>query len=602
MSLSQSALKALARIRESQTRIYLGARYGFTPQTYVSPEQVRGFLGTDSEKGFHEPFCDVAYRFGNSAGRAQLAQAFADQYADLENVSQEALRELNLLQTYAAGKVLVTGSYSSRLVSCFKQVTVAVDDSGVSNIRPGPSSRNTYTVLLHGQQSDPGGALLSKHEVDGFEQQRPGLLALVREMLREPPWIVFGFDQAADGTFLRICWEVCQELGLGQRPIYVVDPREWDLVAMEWPKDPLRHIRMRPLDFLDALVADDDAGEPPAPTGGKPDSDEPPSPPDDSPVPPDGDEPPPPDEPPREANEEDDKGPRPPGPGGGPGPETPRRVEIESLDGRVFQTAVPGAMPISTLAGQFIRQHVHGDDSSSRRERAVVDVDRGGDWQRCNGNDTVHEAGVQDGDRMRVYSDTVAGAVDPRRREAYLNNVQMQLEELARRDQRVSVRPNLDRSSDRYEIALSCGGWGPPTSMADRPYRTREQEVLLEYPAEAPDVPPLVWWQSEVFHPNVSPKNGFVCLGALQESFTPLFGPRELVLMLIEVSEYRNYELDGVLNREAAIWAQLRPELITEHGGWAYQPTLEENRDEKEPALEFKPHGTGVGLRRSRKS
>ncbi len=596
MSLSRAAREALARIGESQTRIYLGARYGFTPQTYISPEQVRSFLGSNSDKNFHEPFCDVAYRFGNSAGRAQLAKAFADQYADLENVSQEALQELSLLQPHAAGKVLVTGSYSSGLVSRFSQVTIAVDDSGVSNIRPGPSSRNTFIVLLHGQQSDPGGALLSKQEVDGFEQQRPDLLALVREMLREPPWIVLGFDQAADGTFFRICWEVCQDLGLGQRPIYVVDPREWDLVAMEWPKDPLRHIRMRPLEFLEALTAEDDSeefhGGKPAPDQPTPPRGEPPAPPDDEP---------PPGEPPREADQEDDKQP-PPGPGGGPGPETPRRVEVESLDGRVFQTAVPGTMPISTLAGQFIRRHVHGDDGSSRRERAVVDIDRGGDWQRCNGNDTVHEAGVQDGDRMRVYSDTVAGAVDPRRREAYLNNVQMQLEELARRDERVAVRPNLDRSSDRYEIALSCGGWGPPESIADKPYRTREQEILLEYPAEAPDVPPLVWWRSDVFHPNVSPKNGFVCLGALQESFTPLFGPRELVLMLIEVSEYRNYELDGVLNREAAIWAQLRPELITKHGGWAYQPTLEEKSDEREPALEFEPHGTDVGLRRGRKS
>ncbi|MCP4654033.1 MAG: hypothetical protein GY856_01305 [bacterium] len=304
---------------------------------------------------------------------------------------------------------------------------------------------------------------------------------------------------------------------------------------------------------------------------------------------------------PREAEYGDGKGSGPDGGGGDLASVAPRRIEIESLDGRVFRTNVQGNTGVSALAGQFVRQHVHGDRTSSRRERAVVDLERDGEWRRLNGNATVHAAGVEDGDRLRIHSDAVAGAMNPLRREAALNDVQQQLEELAARDERIELRPNLPRAADRYEITLRCGGWGPPESSVDSPYRTQQQEVVLEYPADFPAAPPQVWWRSPIFHPNVRPKDGYVCLGAFQESFTPLFGPVALVLMLIELSEYRNYELDGVLNREAAMWAQLRPELIAGHGGWPFQPTLKEERDDEEPTLEFEEHGTGVGLRRRRR-
>ena len=591
MCFDLNAREALASLNESPTRLYLGARYGLTPQTYISPEKARGFLGMDLGNSFHLPLCDVAHRLSNSAGRAKLTETFAAQYDDLEEVSPEAREEMNLLRPIAVGKVLVTGSYSSDLVASFTQVTTAVNDDGVSNIRPSPDSRNTYLVMLHGWRANPGGVLVAKQEVDGFEQGRQGLTTLLRGLLHEQPWVVLGFDQAADATFFRLCWEVCHQIGLGQRPIYVVDPRESEIVVPEWPRDPLRHVRMCPLEFLQAVK---ESREEPIP----PDEAAAPGEPPDEPSSPSG-------EAPQEASDGDgkDSGPA-TGPEGGLPPEAPRHIEIETLDGRVFRTTVPGDLGVSTLAGQFVRRHVHGErsGSDSRRERAVVELERDGRWQRLNANESMHDAGVQEDDRLRVYSDAVAGAVNPQRREAELNDVQMRLEELARRDERVEVRANLPRAADRYEITLRCGGWGPPATLADRPYPTAEQKVRVEYPVGFPEAPPLVWWRSPIFHPNVRPRDGFVCLGALQESFTPLFGPVELVHLLIELSEYRNYELDGVLNREAAIWAQLRAERIVEHGGWPYQPMLSQTSEERGPVLEFEDRGTGVGLQRRRRS
>jgi ubiquitin-protein ligase len=583
--LSPYAREAFAAFRNPQSRIYLGGRYGVTPHYLLPAETARDFLGADPGSRRPQLLCQLASRLEKTSGRERLLQTFADKYGVLEVLDSEVQDELEVLSPIVVGKVLVSGTYSSFMHSMFRHVSLATCDAEVMNIRREPGSTNTFVVMLHGQQSNPGGALLTKEEVDSFVENRPGLDQLVRSLLREHPWIVLAFDRDEDDTFARLCGKVCDQLGPRQRPIYVVDPRESEVVASEWPRDPLRHVRLQPLEFLRLLTKSDSR---PSPS-----------------MPPHGDRPAPPGAggtPQTGAVDGGEKAQGPP-PGDGSPPETPRtlRLEIESLDGRLFRVNAPVDLRISALASQFIRRHVHGDGGGSRSERAVVDVDREGNWQRQNGNDTLEDAGIEDGTRMRVYSDTVAGSVDPRRREEYLNAVQTELEELASHDQRISARPNLPKASDRYEIGLHCGGWGPPESIAENPYRTEQQQILIEYPAEAPDAPPVVWWQSPIFHPNVA-KSGYVCLGALQKSFTPLFGPRELVHMLIELSEYRNYELQGVLNREAAIWAQLHPELITDHGGWAYQPTLGEKRDENESMLEFKPGGTGVGLRRSRKS
>ncbi len=578
--LSHYGKEAVAALRESEVRLYLGARYGLTPNTFISPEMAREFLASNPGSVHYQPLCQIASRLENTVGRAKLTQTFADRYSDLENVRPETQEELVLLSPITKGKVVVTGTYSSTRFAHFEQVLLAVEDSGVKNIRPRHRSSNTYLVMLHGEQTNPGGVLLSKLEVDGFEGNRPDLSALVRSLLEELPWVVLGFDQGADETFFRLCWKVSQKLRLPQRPIYVVDPREFEVVAPEWPRDPFRHVRMRPLEFLRAFRHGN--GDEPSSSAGDP----PPISPSETP-----------DESVQGNSEEDRARPR---PTDVIGAKDPRQIEVEWIDGGLFRTTAPGSMLVSTFAGQFVRRHVHGDRSGSRPDRAVVELERDGDAQRLNGDQTIHEAGVRDGDRVRIHNEAVAGA-NPQKLEALLTAVQTELEELAARDDRITVRPNLPGSADRYEITLRCGGWGPPESPANKPYRTFEQDILLEYPAEFPDVPLLVMWRSPIFHPNVRSVDGFVCLGALQERYTPLFRPRDLVFMLIELSEYRNYELDGVLNREAAIWAQLRSELIVEYGGWPYQPTLEEDLDDDEPTLEFEDCGTGVGLRRRRK-
>lgn len=590
------AKQAIELLRESQPRIYLGARYGLTPHTRISPTQADSFLGAKAEKEFHEPFCDIASIMARRLGKPALQTAFADKYSELE-VNGDLGSELDLFRPFAVGKIVTTGSYSNRIVARLDRVVTAFEKSGVSNIRPDANSRSVSLVMLHGWQSSPSSVLLTREDVEAFDSVREEIAKLVEGLLiAEYPWIILGCKPSEDRTFSRLCSEACGRLDQQQRPIFVVDPGETEMVAMNWPNDPFRHVRMSVEEFLFAATAQSESSPRPKP---KPDS--PPSPPGLADFVPNPDEPEPP-APPLDGQNRGgkDESPAPPD----PGPDASRRLEIVTLDGRVFQANVPGSMRVAAVAGQFIRRFVHGETNSSRRERVVVDHESGEGWNRLDGNSTAEEAGLRDGDRIRVYTDAVAGgSVDPRSHEAYLNDVQQQLQALARQDDRVLVKPNLPQASDRYEITLTCGGWGTPQATALRPSRTQEQKILVNFPSEAPNVAPVVRWQSDIYHPNVNPKTGYVCLGALQESWTPLFGPQELVRLLIEVSEYRNFELDGVLNREAAIWAQLNPEIIVEHGGWAYQPTLEEKVDDgPEQQLSFEPLPTGVGLRRRRKS
>src|SRR6185295_6031869 len=115
-------------------------------------------------------------------------------------------------------------------------------------------------------------------------------------------------------------------------------PRESEILFYEWPRDPLRHIRMRPIDFLQALAETRPAA---SRVGGPP-----------SPQPPAGD-----------GGEGDgippaDGGEAPPVPGAeGSPPKATRTIVISTLDGRSFRCSVPADMPISAVAGQFVRRH-----------------------------------------------------------------------------------------------------------------------------------------------------------------------------------------------------------------------------------------------------
>ncbi len=600
---------AATALQDARTGIYLGARYGLTPHTLIAADVAQDVLGFEPMTDDRRPLNQFAEEIERRYGREHLLDRIGAGFSRLDKIADETLAELNLVSRLGKGRVFITGCYASTVSQRLGDDAIVVPDDadeGVSRLVPGRLDLASV-AMLHGSQSSLGSLLLTRRDVDNFVQRRTQLAAALREFLKRK-FVVLGFDRYHDETFDTRCWEVSRGLGQSQRPVYVVDPRDWSDVSADWPRAALRHVKMAPRSFIEAVLALIAKG-PGGPTSG----------PGDDPPPAGDDRPSPGADPARSDPDPPDNGPIPPDddgdePSGGPPPPpagATRRVFISTIDGRRFEANATGTTRVGDLTRRFIRQFVLGEDGAAGDRRVAVDhvgSDGDGDATRLREDQTLDEAGVQDGDEVRVLLDHVAGAgaVDPRRRLKALREVVVELERLAKRDDRIKVEPEDRELPERYTVHISCGGWEPGGTIYEPPMRTECQVVELSYPAEFPNVAPNVCWKSPCFHPNVEPKEGHVCLGDIGEFYTPLFGADDLVLKLIEVSEYRNYELRGVLNADAAIWAQFNVDTIISHGGWAYQARLGEDeelvRSEHDgAAVSFKEISSlrGSGRRRS---
>ncbi len=246
---SEAARAASAFLRQPDTCVYLGRRYGLTPHSPVTFRQLEGpAVGSESPEdgSLGEAVSWLAGQVGRSAAQRHLAE----RYSYLDEVAPEVGKELTTLATLAAGRVLVTGSYSARIQNTIgPALTVVQTDRQAAPRRKTGRSQRTHLVLLHGSEQDFQSAMVLENEVATYRDHRPSLTATVSELL-ENPWVVLGAERRADTTFHLLADSVCQRLGMLQRPLFVVDPRPEQEVAREWPQVALRHVRMTPMQFL----------------------------------------------------------------------------------------------------------------------------------------------------------------------------------------------------------------------------------------------------------------------------------------------------------------------------------------------------------------
>lgn len=174
--------------------------------------------------------------------------------------------------------------------------------------------------------------------------------------------------------------------------------------------------------------------------------------------------------------------------------------------------------------------------------------------ERLNSNQTLHNAGVRAGDTLQVLPESVAGAVNPQDRLRALVVDQREVLALVAADpEHLAVKSNADHAPTRYELTFRYTG----VKLGDRnnPEQTNDHRVEILLPADYPLVAPLVRWLTPIFHPNISVR-GHVCLGVLAERYLPGLGLAYLVRMLSDIARYRNYDLHGVFNMEAATWVR----------------------------------------------
>jgi len=103
---------------------------------------------------------------------------------------------------------------------------------------------------------------------------------------------------------------------------------------------------------------------------------------------------------------------------------------------------------------------------------------------------------------------------------------------------------------DRYLVTYTCRGlvWDE-TQSAPVAAECHEAEFYLH--RDYPRRPPQITWKTPIFHPNIL-QGATACIGA----WTPSETLADLVLRVGEMIQFRSYNPDDVLNREAAAWAE----------------------------------------------
>jgi len=107
-----------------------------------------------------------------------------------------------------------------------------------------------------------------------------------------------------------------------------------------------------------------------------------------------------------------------------------------------------------------------------------------------------------------------------------------------------------------YVFQFTCRGIAQVVD--DVPVYSDQHQVALTLTQTYPTTAPLMEWLTPVFHPNIREDGQNVCIG----TWYPAKTLDQLVLMLGEMIQYRNYASHDPLNLEASLWAMQHKELF----------------------------------------
>lgn len=272
---------------------------------------------------------------------------------------------------------------------------------------------------------------------------------------------------------------------------------------------------------------------------------------------------------------------------------------VQGPDGSRYRVIdAPAQQTFRNIASEVISEYDDGADISDASRPTVIDrVLADGTPERVNPDDTLHDAGIQDGDSLRVGFERRAGNVNPLDREDAMDRVRKQIDGYARSHPDVRVRANSATLPSEYEIDFTGetflpGGDGRPPLR-----RVTQHTLLIQLGAEFPVTAPQVFWLTPIFHPNVFPNydseqarrepnlQGLVCLGVLAQSWHSSFHFGLLLQMLVDMGGYRNYDPtiqdsgDGhrhanYYDATAAEWARTHQAEIEAIGGTLIDPQV----------------------------
>lgn len=267
---------------------------------------------------------------------------------------------------------------------------------------------------------------------------------------------------------------------------------------------------------------------------------------------------------------------------------------LQGPDGsRFIARDTPAQRTFRDVAEDMIATHYPGHTAGDTVPNTIIDqVGPDGQRQRTNPNSTLEEGGVQDGDQLRIGFEGRAGAVNPITRDDALHRVRSQILDHVRSHPGTTVSANSSTLPTAYDLEFDQDSFGPPPPGEPDPVLVKHHKLRIELGPEFPQTPPVVFWLSPIFHPNVFPMydseaardrpelRGLVCLGQLDDAWYPGMDMREVCQMLVEIAGYRNYDLfqvtdDGgvpqlkgnFFDGRAAAWALHHQQAINDRGG-----------------------------------
>jgi hypothetical protein len=268
---------------------------------------------------------------------------------------------------------------------------------------------------------------------------------------------------------------------------------------------------------------------------------------------------------------------------------------VQGPDGRMHRLRQAPAQQTVQDLGAAVVNAQYGEVPGRTRAFVVDRQQANGDNQRLAPDETLHDAGVRDGDTIRIGFEATAGTVGPLVYREALQRMRNQILDFAGHHDGITVSGQPPVLPTQYEIEFEQPGFAPPVEPGGEPVAIDRHRVLIQLYGDFPLTAPFVFWLTPVFHPNVFPnydsepyrsepnRRGQVCLGALVLSYTPAMDFGELCQTLIDMAGYRNYtvfeEVEGpepeqtgmlqldFVDKHAAVWAWNHQKEIQEIGG-----------------------------------